>query len=287
MDGAEPASRLDAITWPAELTARFERRGSRTVLAHQAHRGPLLIQRPFHPEQDGTCHVYTLHPPGGIAGGDSLRCDFHIGEHAAALLTTPAATKVYRSIGPRCEQRQTLRAEANAVLEWLPQESIVFDGARARLATKIVLARRASVAAWEIVCLGRPAIGERFTKGTLQQCFEIWREDRPLFIERARYTGGSSVLDAPWGLGAHAVSGCFALTMNDSVAALDDARAICTKAEQEHGALAAVTAVEELLVCRYLGPRTEDARRCFETLWTALRPRCSGRRAVPPRIWST
>lgn len=287
MDGAEPTSRLGMTRWPAELTARFERRRDRTVLAHQAHRGPLLIQRPFHPEPDGTCHVYTLHPPGGIAGGDVLRCDFHLGERSSALLTTPAATKVYRSIGPYCEQRQMLRVEADAALEWLPQESIVFDGARARLHTRIVLAPGARVAAWEILCLGRPAIEERFTTGELQQRVEIWREQRPLFIERALYTGGSPVLGAPWGLRGRAVSGCFVLTLDDPAAGLEEARALCAEAEQEPGALAAATAVEELLVCRYLGPRTEGARTCFEALWKALRPRCSGRQAVPPRIWAT
>ena len=87
-------SDLGAPTWPAELELTFARHGDRTVIERRRHRGPLLVQRPFHPESDGTCHAYVLHPPGGVVGGDTLSISVDVRSGASALLTTPAAAKL-------------------------------------------------------------------------------------------------------------------------------------------------------------------------------------------------
>ncbi len=90
-----------------------------------------MVQRPFYPE-GGTCHVYLLHPPGGVVGGDQLELQVQSEPGSHALITTPAATKFYRA-GPHPHSllQQNLQVR-DATLEWLPQETIVFDGAEGK-----------------------------------------------------------------------------------------------------------------------------------------------------------
>ena len=145
---------LGSDPWQAELHLRFnadipphssEKRAAngdaaqathgRTRLVERRHKGPLVVQRPFWPEGD-PCHVYLVHPPGGVVGGDELRIDAQLDPGAHALITTPAATKFYRCEGRISSQAQELRA-AGATLEWLPQENIFYRGADARTATRV------------------------------------------------------------------------------------------------------------------------------------------------------
>ena len=195
-----------ATGWQAQLTLAFQRRNTRTILGHCSHQGPLQVQRPFYPEGDDVCHIAVLHPPGGVVGGDELRIDAALDTGAQALITTPAAGKFYRSAGPCAGQSQHLRVAAGATLEWLPQENIVYNGARVRALTRVELQGNARFLGWEIFCLGRPAAGETFSAGEYRQHFELWREGEPLYLEQGRYAGGDAVLDAPWGLRGQAVS---------------------------------------------------------------------------------
>src|SRR3954471_15398906 len=84
--------------WEASLDLEFATQGTRTFLARRASVGPLVVQRPFYPEGD-VCHVYVVHPPGGVVGGDRLDLNIRARSGAHALITTPAATKFYRSDG--------------------------------------------------------------------------------------------------------------------------------------------------------------------------------------------
>src|ERR1044072_1784713 len=145
---------LEPVTgWQAELRLRFAVPPSqtRTRLAERSHRGPLVVQRPFYPEGD-PCHVYLVHPPGGVVGGDELRFDVQVDAGAHALITTPAATKFYRCKSPTL-QAQELRA-AGASLEWLPQENIFHRGALTHTATRVHLDAATKFIGWEIACPG-------------------------------------------------------------------------------------------------------------------------------------
>ena len=122
--------------WSAHLQLRFIERDGVTRLGARRHFGPLLVQRPFYPE-GAPCHVYVLHPPGGIVAGDRLELDIHLEPGSHALLTMPGASKFYRSIGPTAYLAQRFHLQAGSTLEWLPQDSIFFCGARASLDSRL------------------------------------------------------------------------------------------------------------------------------------------------------
>lgn len=270
--------------WAAELTLGFARRGARTELVERRHFGPLRVQRPFHPEPTGACHVYVLHPPGGVVGGDRLSLNVAVESGAHALLTTPAAAKLYRSAGARSRVLQALRVAAGAKLEWLPHENIAFDAANAELTTRVELEPGARFLGWEVLCLGRPASGERFERGDIGQRIELAIGGKLAYSERGNYGGGSDVLSAAWGLQQQPITGTFiaaGLDVSEHVAKLRDALAV------EAPGLAAVSCMGELTVARYLGASTEQARGCFLRLWEVLRPLVLDVPASAPRIWAT
>jgi len=264
--------------WHAELGLRFARRRDRTVLAARHQRGPLMVQRPFYPEGDGVCHAYLLHPPAGIVGGDDLDTTLELDPGAHGLVTTPAATRWYFSRGVEARVRQRARLADGATLEWLPQETLVFDGAHARLATRIDLEGNARFCGWEILGLGRPACGERFADGRLDFRFEVFRNGQPLLLERLR--GGAGGVP---GLAGHAACATFVATAAGA-AALEAARAALGAVPD---ALCAATLIGDRLVGRALAARCEPLKRAFSNLWSAVRPLLLGRVAVPPRIWHT
>lgn len=270
--------------WYARLALGFARDGARTVLARRQHQGPLRVQRPFYPEAAGVCHVYLLHPPGGLVGGDELDITIDVDAGAHALVTTPAAGKFYRSTGAKARQQQQLNVATGACLEWLPQENIVFNGAHAVVQTRITLDVSAHFIGWDMTCLGHPVARERFETGTWRNGLELWRGATPLLIERAVVEGGSKVLSTPWGWGGHSVSATLVAT-GDHAALLDEVRAlIVTTVHLGH---CGVTQLAGVVVCRYLGPDAAEARRCLQAVWALLRPHVVNCTPCRPRIWET
>ncbi|TNF36172.1 MAG: urease accessory protein UreD [Gammaproteobacteria bacterium] len=273
---------LSEKNWKAHLSLVFQQRAAKTVLAHRKHLGPLVVQKPFYPEGD-VCHVYLLHPPGGVVGGDELQLDVKLQQQAHALMTTPAAGKFYRSDGRVAHLNQQLNVEDDSVLEWLPQETILFSACNVHMTTRVSLQGRAKFIGWEILCLGRPASGERFDQGYARQHFEIWREQQPLLIDRARLEGGSEVLQASWGMRSFTVTGTLIATHADKVV-LDEVRAHIEHAEQ---GLFSATLMDDVLVIRALTQQAEHVRQQFIELWKIIRPQLLQRAACPPRIWAT
>ena len=240
-----------------------------------------MVQKPLYPEGGEVCHAIVVHPPGGIAGSDELALNVKAGEKASVLLTTPGAAKWYRSSGPRA--KQSVAFDVEGVLEWLPQESIVFDGALAESAYDVNLGPEAGLIGWDILCLGRTGSGERFARGTFRTSMRIRREEKLLWLERGRIDGGGRLLDSPAGLGGNPVVGTlFASSLNLNKQLLSEIR----KPEPESGR-SAVTLLPGVLLARYLGNSSEAARRYFIALWRLLRPALAGREAVEPRIWRT
>ena len=226
-----------------------------------------------------------MHPPGGIAGGDRLALTITVGASAHAQLTTPGAAKWYRSAGAGARQSVAAHVAAGATLEWLPQESIVFDGARAELATTVTLARDASFIGWDVVCLGRTASGERFRRGSFRQCFELVREDALVYTDRALLRGGDPLLDSPVGLNGCTMFGTFVVA---APALSDDLVAACRRAAAGVDEVEiAATRLPDVLVVRCRGDSSEAARRAFVHMWALVRPELAGRAVLSPRIWNT
>jgi urease accessory protein len=270
--------------WQARLDLRFAASDGPTRLVERSHQGPLVVQRPFYPDADGTCHVYLLHPPGGVVGGDGLHCRVHCERSAKVLITTPAATKLYRTPGGHSELSQQLRVERGARLEWLPQETIAFGQAHCRVSTWIELAAGADYLGWEVLCLGRPASGDHFGQGRLQLSTELYREGVPLRIERADYVGGALLQSAAFGLRGQPVCAsliCVAPGAPELVAAVRAAL------PDGSSSATAVTRVGEVLLVRYLGPRVEAAHAVLRRAFAVLRPALWQLEAREPRIWRT
>ena len=294
--------------WQAELRLRFGVRpqlpakgvapAGRTRLVERHHKGPLIVQRPFYPEGD-PCHVYLVHPPGGVVGGDELRIDVQVDARAHALITTPAATKFYRCAGRHSSQTQELRA-AGATLEWLPQENIFYRGADVRTATRVQVDANSRFIGWEINCLGLPARDEPFDSGTLRMDLELWKSPStsdstpvrsgpfsqemgtvPIFLDRLRLKGDSPARGAHWGLAGQEAVG----TLLATPATRTQVESIRELLADER--YAAVSLVDGVLVLRALAPQAEAVRKLFIAAWQRLRPTVIGRAAVLPRIWNT
>lgn len=277
-------SHASSTRWRGRLELRVERRGERSVIAHRRHEGPLMIQRAFHPERDGTCHLYVLHPPGGVVGGDHLELDVEVMPGAQALLTTPAATKLYRSEGAVATLLQTFRVRAGAVCEWLPQETIAFGGARAESVTRVELEPGASYLGWEITCLGRPTSGDTFARGSLDQRSEIWEGRRPLVLDRLLTKAGSPLHVGAFGWGGRSVYGCLLYTG----ATPELARELRAEIQaSEPGELFAVTQLGAIGVCRALGTSGQRVRKYLERAWGIARRHLLRKADCPPRIWAT
>ena len=265
--------------WRARLHLKLRAAGGRTVLAERSHEGPLVVQRPFYPEGP-VCHLYLVHPPGGVAGGDHLSLQIDAGPAVQGVITTPAATKIYRSFGTRVSRIEQEMSAEDATLEWLPQETIVFRGAHTRLATRVNLMGRARFIGWEILCLGRPANAEVFDAGSVAQDFELHHEGRPLLMDRFRLKGGDSSLAARWGLGGEPVLGTMLVYPSDAE------QLALARQDAERSGLA-TSLVDGVLLLRLRAGQAETVRREFERLWSVLRPGFSGIAAHSPRIWAT
>ena len=288
MAAVEPIERR---TWRGALDLSFAAAARGTVVTRRRHEGPFCIQRPFYPG-DGVCHVYLLHPPGGLAAGDELDLSVDVEPGAAVLLTTPAATKFYRSDGAPSVQRQTLRVAAGASLEWLPLDTILFGGSRALIETDVVLAPGARFIGWEQLSLGRPLSGDRYATGTLEQHTRIGSAEDPLLIESLRLAAGDRLLAADWGLASFGVCGAlYAYPANDPLLVRIRARLGAATPSHERPAATdlrcGATLLGELLVVRCLAREPEALRNLFEALWCELRPDVVGRAPSVPRVWRT
>lgn len=268
--------------WPARLALELEARPGKTVLARKHQLGPLSVQRPFYPEGEAA-HVYLLHPPGGVAGGDDLDIGVGVGEAAHALITTPGATKFYRSAGATATQAQNLRVTKGATLEWFPQENIFFPGAQVRAATSIHLDPGARLAAWEIHCLGRPANAERFDQGLLELGLRLTRDQKPLLNERLRISETRG-LDGASGLRGFPVTGTLMLS-GCGPELVSQAREALPRPSKE--LLSGLTLLDDMLLARALSHNTESVRRLFISIWRLWRPEVISRPPCEPRIWAT
>jgi len=218
---------VPGIRWPARLHLHATRDGAATRLRH-THHGPLRLLKTLHPEGPGIAHAVLVHPPGGLVGGDRLDVDIGVASGAHLLVTNPAATRFYRSTAGVAAQRLHARAADGARLEWLPQETLAYDGCEALNSWRVQLEGSASLMAMEVLALGLALTGQPFSSGRFEQRLAIdglWREHGVIDARDA------ALLDGPCGLAGHRVLGTLVFAAGEpfapawAEAALDAARA--------------------------------------------------------------
>lgn len=269
--------------WLAELDVKLVPVADKTHLKQLAFTGPLRIQRPFYPE-GGVCHLYILHPPGGLVSGDQLKIQARCAANSRSLLTTPSAGKIYGRDSDGVAQGQSVRLQltGNAECEWLPQETIIYRNANALLDTQIELDTHSRFIGWDLVCLGRPAAGEIFNEGTLNQQIRLWRNGRLLLNERLQLAADSALQHSKVGLADQCVFG----TLLASGPGLDTELLNALRDGLPSPAFTLTQRLGVLLV-RYLGSDMNECRAGMWQAWSLIRPLLLGRPACIPRIWLT
>lgn len=268
-------------SWHGKLNLVYADFLGTTALIHNSQQAPLKVQRPFYPEGQQVCHSVILHTAGGVVGGDRLSSNFHLQPNAQALITTAAANKIYRSNGLQARQRIQIKVDTGGCLEWLPQETIVFNGAIYRQDLRVELATGASWLGWEITRFGRSARGEKFYLGEWRNHTEVWQEDKPLWIDRQWLAGSEEVFHSPHGLAGKPIVGSLVWVGGAVSKEIVEKARLKWDGEGEAG----VTRLENGFLCRYRGCSTSEVRNWFIDVWQLLRMSFLNRGNCIPRVW--
>jgi urease accessory protein len=272
--------------WHGHLALHYRRDGERTV-AHDRHHGPLRVLQRLYPEGPAICHHVLVHPPGGIVGGDRLEIDATLDAGSHALITTPSATRFYRSAGAAASQQARVQVAAGARLEWLPLETIAYRGCLAQNQLSLSLAPGAEAMGWDVLALGLPASGQAFDHGHFVQHLEL----PGVWLERGRIDAlDTALMDGPLGLAGHRVLGLLWFAAGEPLAAARREALLDTAREGVAAdALAAATGVTSthasVVVLRLLADRVEPAMALLARVRAAWRREAWALDAQPPRIW--
>ncbi len=275
------------MTWNANLALDYTLQAGKTVARFQ-HTGPLRILQSLYPEGEAICHNVIVHPPGGLVGGDTLTIDITAGSGAHGLVTTPGATRFYRSTGERALQHTHLRLHEGARMEWLPLEALCYSDCLAENRLTMTLAPGAELIGWDITALGLPAAGLPFAAGNFCQHIEV----PGVWLERARIDAADTrLLESPLGLaGQRCMASLFfvagsKLERQRRQAALDCARQVI-EAHSLHASAGATSPDGQVVVVRVLAPVVEPAMALLRQVWQAWRAHFWQQAAPLPRIWS-
>jgi len=269
-------------SWCASLQLQFSLKNNKSFPSFVKHFGPLRVQRAFYPESSNICHSYILHPPGGIVGGDTLDISIELQKYSHAFVTTPGATKVYRS-KKYSEINNTLNLEQEATLEWMPQETLLFSDSWCKQKTTINMHKSSNLCFWDIVCFGMPAINKKFTEGDFRQSLQINIDGKPILIEKNNITGSSDILSKKWGFQDYYIAGILVLYVTEKI----DVEVYRVVASDYSSSIVGITQKGPFIICRALSDDAESMRKCFSAMWRVWRESVLGISAIKPRIWDT
>ena len=276
------------MPWHANLKLDYTHSAGRTVARHD-HDGPLRILQSLYPEGDAICHNVLVHPPGGLVGGDTLDIQIAASGNAHGLITTPGATRFYKSDGELAQQRTHIHLQDNTRLEWLPMEALCYNGCLAENHLTLTLDAHAEFMGWDVTAFGLPHANAPFERGNFCQHIEV----PGLWLERGRLDAKDTrLMKGPLGLAGH---GCMASIFFVTGSKLDRARRqraldVARSAIEPHFLRATAGATspnEQVVVVRVLAPLVEPAMQLLKGVWAAWRAALWDKSAASPRIWST
>ena len=239
----------------------FVDKSGETRLDHLYQHDPLRVLFPTPPAGD-LPNAVLVTTSGGLVGGDWLDISVSAGPDTAAMATAQAAEKVYWSAGKDSLINVRLSVGRGGRLEWLPQETILFDGARLRRQTTINLDPGARILAGEILVFGRIASGERLSRGLVREAWSVRRDDRLIWADALHLDGDLKDIFADPACFGGATAQATAVYVDDDPAAyLDLARSLLD--EEDDGLRSAATVVNGVLVTRWLGHDPARLRRAF------------------------
>ncbi|MFM7332715.1 MAG: urease accessory protein UreD [Brachymonas sp.] len=281
------------MTWHAQLSLNYHTAEGKTLLEF-SHDGPLRILQSLFPEGNAVCHNVLVHPPGGVAGGDDLDITVHVKDGAHALVTTPGATRFYKTSGEAAFQRTTVKMGDGARLEWLPLESIAYSGCLAENSLQLQLAATAAIIGWDITALGLPAANQAFERGAFTQHLELLSPNgsHSPWLERGRIAADDiRLLKSPIGLNEHTclatlffIAG-YAISMPAKEQFLSKSREIASA--HALGATCGITSPHaQVIVLRVLADHTELAVDLCKQVRGEWREIAWGLPATLPRIWA-
>ncbi|MEO7888049.1 MAG: urease accessory protein UreD, partial [Polaromonas sp.] len=260
------------MTWNATLALDYTRQAGKTI-AHFRHSGPLRILQSLYPEGEAICHNVIVHPPGGLVGGDTLDLAFTAAPGAHGLITTPGATRFYRSDGEPALQRTQLDLQAGARMEWLPLEALCYSGCIGENRLTMNLAPGAELIVWDVTALGLPAASLPFESGSFRQHIEV----PGVWLERARMDASDTLLmNSPLGMDGHrCIASLFFVTGSKlerqrRQLALDSARELM-QAHALSPSAGATSPDAQVVVVRVLSPVVEPAMALLRQVWQTWR----------------
>lgn len=275
------------MAWNATLSLDYTLQAGKTI-AHFRHDGPLRILQSLYPEGDAVCHNVLVHPPGGLVGGDTLDIAVTAGAGSHGLITTPGATRFYKSASEVALQRTRIRLDAGARAEWLPMEALCYSGCIAENHLTLDLAPGAELMGWDITALGLPSAEKPFEQGSFCQHIEL----PGAWLERARIRANDLLLmNSPLGLaGQRCIATLFfaagsKLERQRRQLALDLARDVM-QAHPLGNSAGATSPDAQVVVVRVLAPLVEPAMGLMKQVWKAWRGHFWDKAAPSPRIWS-
>jgi urease accessory protein len=275
------------MAWHAELKLDYTSESQRTVARH-AHQGPLRILKSLYPEGDQICHNVLVHPPGGLVGGDTLDIQVSVGPGAHGLVSTPGATRFYKSGGYPALQQVVAHVADQARLEWLPLEAIAYNDCEATNRAIFHLAPGAELITWDVTALGLPSSDQAFKQGHFQQHIEI----PGVWLERGNIRGDDARwLNSPLGLAGQKCLSSLVFACGSPIAAdrieraLEAARSII-EAHPLKLQAGITCAHPQVMVLRAMSPLVENNMALLKQVWATWRHVLWNLPSEPPRIWS-
>jgi urease accessory protein len=275
------------MTWLARLDLDYTLESDRSV-ARYLHEGPLRILQSLYPEGDAVCHNVLVHPPSGLVGGDTLDMRVTVGPGAHGLVTTPGATRFYRSDTGLATQQVHARLETGSRLEWLPLEAIAYNGCEGLNRAVFDLAPGAELITWDITALGLPAADMPFTQGAFRQHLEI----PGVWLERGTLSASDTrLMNSPLGLAGQRCMATLVFAAGSAIAAERADRTLaCARELLEASELrltaGATSPHQQVIVLRVLSPVTEPAFQLLRKVWAAWRQEMWGLPGNVPRLWN-